>query len=205
MEIVRQALEVVPGWVVLGVVGAVIAAESGVLVGLVLPGTTGVLALGVLGRLGVAPPLPLGLVVAWLAALVGTQLAYRSGRGPCGLRESAVGQRLGAERWDVADRLVERHGLVAVAVGQSVVVARTLVPRLVAQVGVPWLRFSLVSVPFGARVSGLLTSLGFVAGANVDAVAEALPRVRMSLAVVAAALVALSAAGRLLALSLIHI
>lgn len=199
MDVLREALDVVPGWFVLVVVGGLVLAESALVVGLVLPGTTAVLGLGVLGGLGVAP-LPVCLAVSSVAAVAGTQLAYRSGRSEgTALRESRFGAWVGSERWAVADRLVVERGLVAVPAGQFVVVARTLVPRLVAQAGVPWARFSLVSVPSALVWALALTTAGFVAGANVDAVAAGLSRAGASAALVVVGVLALSATGRLVA------
>ncbi len=192
-------LHAVPSWLLVLLLAVSIAAESGLVVGMVLPGTTAVLAMGVLTGLGVVPA-TVGYVLAVGAAVLGPTLGWRAGRREGdAVRTSRLGARVGARRWAAAQEFVARRGTWAVALAQFVVVARTLVPRLVGMGRAPWRRFALASVPAAVLWAGLLTLLGQLAGASYEAVSAALGRATVSVGVLAAVLVALSWTGRQLA------
>lgn len=192
LPLVSGLVHVVPAWLVLLMLGACIALESGVLIGMALPGATAVLALGVAGGMGVAP-LPVCLAVAAAAAVTGTQLAYQSG-ARSGRRAEGVNATPEARgRWVRAQHLMERHDLMAVPVAQFVVVTRTLVPRLAGLGGTSWSRFTLVSIPAATAWATALTTTGYRAGTNIDAAAQALSTVGTSLTVLTAGLLVMAA------------
>ena len=131
-----------PASLVYVVAAALIFAETGLLVGLVLPGGELVLLLvGFLASLGTVNPY-VAAVVLIVAALAGDAVGFREGvrYGPR-LRSSRVGTWVGEERWHRAATLFYRHGGRAVFFGRFVAFARTLMPRLVAMGGGPYRRF----------------------------------------------------------------
>ncbi|MFG3558180.1 DedA family protein [Micromonospora sp. NPDC047557] len=131
-----------PGYLLLAA-AAILAAEVGLLVGVVLPAATAMLTVGLLARAG-RLDLSTALAVTTLAALVGDQLGYLEGRllGPR-LRAGRLGRWVGEERWRRAEALIERRGGHAVLLGRWTAFARTLVPRVAAMAGLPYGRFLL--------------------------------------------------------------
>ncbi|MFE9657621.1 hypothetical protein [Micromonospora sp. NPDC006431] len=105
-----------PGYVLLAA-AAVLAAEVGLLVGLVLPAATTMLTVGLLARAG-RLDLGLALAVTTLAAFAGDQLGYLEGRllGPR-LRRGRLGRWVGERRWQRAETLVAARGGPAVLLG----------------------------------------------------------------------------------------
>lgn len=134
--------ELPPGQV-LAVAAVVLAAEVGLLAGVVLPAATTMLTVGLLARMG---RLDLGtaLVVTTLAAFVGDQLGYLEGRllGRR-VRNGVIGRRIGADRWRRAEAMVAARGGPAVLLGRWTAFVRTLVPRVVGAAGLPYRRFVL--------------------------------------------------------------
>jgi membrane protein DedA with SNARE-associated domain len=163
--------------------GALVTADSGLLIGLVLPGTSALLALGVLARLGVVSLVTAG-IVAGLAAIAGPQLAYARSLGG----EFPVPQRFQAAR-ERAAALVGRIGLPAVCIGQWLGPVRTLTPRLAARAGIPYRRFVWVSVPTAALWALALLAVGYLGSAMYAALAQWLG---IGAVVVAAAVVAVA-------------
>lgn len=156
MQTLRDLLDGLPAPAVLLVVGLLVTAESGLLIGVVLPGTTGLLLLGFFAYLGVVPLVP-AVLVGLVAALGGTTMAYLSGR------------RLGSRLLDLVR--VRRINGVVIACGQWVVVSRTVLPRLAGSTGWSYGRFARCNVP-SAVVWGVgMVIAGFLAGHSVTAVA----------------------------------
>lgn len=128
MAFVQHAL----GWItglptvpVYVVTAAVLAAETGLLVGVLLPAEPLLLLVGYLvstGRLGLVT----ALLVTTAAALTGDWLAYLFGRR-LGLRG---GRFVRHDRWARARTLFARHGGFAVAAGRWTAFVRTLTPRM---------------------------------------------------------------------------
>ncbi|MBN9799629.1 MULTISPECIES: DedA family protein [Pseudonocardia] len=126
--------------------------ESGLLIGVVLPGISVTVGLGVLAGTGTVPGVAAGLTAA-VAGAAGPSVGYWRGRrgGPAALH-SRRGLPAAAGR---ALPLAERRPLLAVALGQWFAVVRTLVPRVTSGV-LPYHRFAAVSIPV-ASVWGLAT------------------------------------------------
>ncbi|MCW3818729.1 DedA family protein [Micromonospora sp. DR5-3] len=131
-----------PGYVLLAA-AAVLVAEVGLLVGVVLPAATTMLTVGLLARDG-RLDLGLALAVTTLAAFAGDQLGYLEGRllGPR-LRRGRLGRRVGEHRWQRAETLVAARGGPAVLLGRWTAFVRTLVPRVAGAAGLPYRRFVL--------------------------------------------------------------
>jgi len=157
-----------PPLLVYGVVGLLVAAESAIVAGLVLPAATALIALGLLANAGTVQIGP-ALVVAVAAALLGGTAAFHSGRrrGPR-LRTARLGRWIGEKRWDRAERLFARHGGRAILLGQWIVGARTLVPRLAGMNGVRYRRFALWHTPAAIVWALWMVGASYLAGASYD-------------------------------------
>lgn len=189
-------LSSLPSWLVIIVIGASILLESGFVAGMVLPGTTAVIAMGVMAGLGVIPTVP-AYAVAILAAIAGPTLGWRAGviGGPA-VRTSKVGQFVGDSRWAAAEKVMERRGSQAVLFAQFVVVARTLVPLLVGMSGTTYRRFALASIPAAVVWAGALTTAGLLAGESYDVVTQTLGSATISVGIIAGLMVGLAWIGR---------
>ncbi|MCW3841785.1 DedA family protein [Micromonospora yasonensis] len=174
-----------PAGVLLLVAAAVLAAEVGLLVGVLLPAATTMLTVGLLARAG-RLDLGVALAVTTLAAFAGDQVGYLEGRllGPR-WRGGRLGRWIGERRWRQAEALVATRGGTAVLLGRWTAFARTLVPRVAGAAGLPYRRFVLfdglavvVWVPgtvllgwaVGAVPTGLPAAAGVLLAAAVTAV-----------------------------------
>src|SRR6478609_3681354 len=123
------------------IIGALAFAEAAIMLGFVIPGETALLAGGVLAAEGVLD-IRVMLVVAVVCAIVGDSVGYEVGKvlGPR-LESSWLGQRVGQERWDTAQRFLDTHGGKAVFLGRAVALLRALVPGLAGMSGMKYRRF----------------------------------------------------------------
>ncbi|RKN50683.1 DedA family protein [Micromonospora endolithica] len=149
-----NSLQQLPSLLVLVVAALIVAGETAVIFGLLVPGEATLLLIGFLtytGALRLGP----ALLVMILAAVTGDALAFRAGRryGPR-LRASRLGVRVGAERWSRADAMLGRLGGRGVCTARWVAFARTLVPRLAGASGMPYRRF----LPW--NLAGVVTWVG---------------------------------------------
>jgi membrane protein DedA with SNARE-associated domain len=193
-----------PPWAVYLVAASVIFAETGLIVGLVLPGEVTLFLVGYLAYTGTLR-LPVAVLVMVAAAMAGDGLAYAKGRRAGRHRRhddprddqrddryGRLGGRVGRRRLARAQAILTRHGGRAVAVGRFVAFARTVVPRLVGMSGVPYRRilpWDVVGVL--GQVAGSVL-VGYLAGESYARVADVFGRATgaaLLLALVVAALV----------------
>jgi membrane protein DedA with SNARE-associated domain len=168
-----------PGPLFVLVVAAFVVAEAALVIGVVLPGSSALLTLGVFSDNGLVP-LPAALVVGTVAALVGSNLSFAAGRyRPGGLSSRWLTGTKGRR----ARLVLSRFGGSAVLVGQWVVGARTLTPRFAAAAGLSYRRFLPWNLPSAAVWGVVWVAVGY--GAS-----EAYQRWSWLAAVVAVALVA---------------
>jgi membrane-associated protein len=163
-----------PPWLVLSAVGVLPALEASVLVGLVVPGETAVLAGGVAAHAGIVP-LWAVVVVAVCGAAVGDQVGYSLGRrfGPQLLdraprrlgRDGAVGSTM---------RLMRRHGAFAVLLGRWAATLRAVVPGVAGASGVARGRFTVANVTGAALWATTVAYAGYAAGASYGVLAHRL-------------------------------
>ncbi|MCW2818440.1 MAG: hypothetical protein JWR42_1227 [Marmoricola sp.] len=135
-------------------------AETGLLVGFLIPGDTVVLTAGVLIASGVvAVPVGVALVVVALSAVLGDQTAYLVGRhfGPR-LLSHEDSRLLSPRHVDHAQRFFERHGPKAVVLARFVPVARTMTPVVAGVGSMGRRRFSAYNL--GGAVAWTLLTLG---------------------------------------------
>ncbi|GIE89860.1 DedA family protein [Actinoplanes regularis] len=176
------------------VVAVLVTAETAFVAGVLLPSATALVALGLLANAGVVPVTP-ALLVAVAAALLGGNLAYRRAASPAraGSRwaRSATG-RYGAR----AERLFARHGGRAIFLGQWVVGARTLMPRLAGRNGVPPKRFTLWHTPAATLWALWMVGASYLAGAGYDVLAARAGRAAGALAALTLIILGLILTGR---------
>ncbi len=171
VEVVDRLGELPPALVYV-VAAILIFSETGLLVGLVLPGEATLLVVGFLASLGTIDPL-VAAALMLAAALAGDAVGFREGRryGPR-LRASRLGRWVGEDRWARATVMLDRHRGRAVFLGRLVGFARTVMPRLCAVAGMPYQRFVVwdtlgVTVQVAASIV-----VGYLAGSSYQLAAE---------------------------------
>lgn len=185
-----------PPWLVVLVVALMIFAESGLVIGMVLPGTTAVIAIGVFVGLGVIPPMP-AYIAAVVAATAGPSLGWYIGRrSGQSVRTSRLGQFVGEDRWQAAETVIQQRGATAVVFAQFMVIARTLVPLLVGMSGMAYRRFARANIPAAALWALGLTLAGQLAGASYDVVVREMGSAGILLMVTGGVIVGLVWIGR---------
>lgn len=148
-------------------VAAIVFAESGMLIGLFLPGDTLLLAAGIIASQGQLPIVPL-IIAVIIAGVLGDNVNYSIGR--------ASGKRLFTKKDGLvfrqeyvqqAERYYEKHGAKTVLIARFIPVVRTFVP-MVAGVGkMPRKVFMFYNV-IGAIVWGAsITLVGYWFGSKV--------------------------------------
>ena len=180
------------------VAAALVLAETGLIIGLALPGEVTLIAVGFLASLGTVDP-HVAVVLLVAAGLGGDALAFAEGvrYGPR-LRASRAGQRVGNERWGKAEALLRRHGGRAVVLGRYVPFGRTLLPRLCAIGGMPYQQFvGWDAVGVVTQVSsGVL--IGYLAGGSYQLASQLLGRATGAVLLLILVLVGLVVFGRYL-------
>lgn len=145
-------------------VGVIAMAESGLFIGLVVPGETALILGGVLvsqGHVELAWMIP----AAFVGAVVGDSVSYELGRryGPR-LVGSRMGRRVGDDRWLHARNYVRARGGRAVFFGRFVGVMRPLVPAIAGWARMPYRSFLVYNVAGAALWASGSILLGVLAG-----------------------------------------
>jgi membrane protein DedA with SNARE-associated domain len=150
--------------------GLAIMCETSLFIGLIIPGDTVVL----VASTGVVDILDffflLGAVL--LGSLVGETLGFFLGRlfGQR-IRESKLGQRLGENNWQLADRFVERRGGVAVAISRFLPVLHSLVPVVAGMTTMRYRVFISWTVAACAVWASAYVSVGYLARSAYEQIA----------------------------------
>ncbi|MEQ4304325.1 DedA family protein [Plantactinospora sp. B6F1] len=173
-----------------------VAAETAVIVGLVMPAEATLLLVGFLAYTGLLRLGP-ALVVMVVAAALGDTLAFRSGRrhGPR-LRAGRWGSRIGARRWVRADAMLARLGGRGVFAARWVAFARTLVPRLAGSAGMPYRRFGPWNLAGVVTWVGSSVLAGYLAGESYETVSQRLGRATGAVLLLIVFIVAIVLVGR---------
>ena len=161
-------------WIYL-VAALIVAGETAVIFGLLVPGEATLLLVGFLtynGTLRLGPAL-LAMIVA---AVLGDGLAFRAGRRYGSRLRAGLGHRVGPQRWARADAMLARLGGRGVFAARWVAFARTLVPRLAGAAGMPYRRFALWNLAGVVTWVGGSVLLGHLAGESYDTVSRLLGR-----------------------------
>jgi undecaprenyl-diphosphatase len=174
-EVVTWLGELPPALVYL-LAAVLIFAETGLLVGLVLPGEATLIVIGFLASLGTIDPFVAAFIMV-VAAVAGDAFGFREGRRyGSRLPSSRLGQWVGERRWARTTELLERHRGRAVFVGRLLGFARTLMPRLCGVAGMPYRQF-LAWDALGATVQVFVSVLiGYLAGGSYQLAAEVFGR-----------------------------
>jgi membrane protein DedA with SNARE-associated domain len=147
-----------PVWRTL-VAGVAVMLETSVLLGLIVPGDTIVL----VASTGVTTVLQyiFMAVAIVLGALVGESIGFGLGRifGPK-LRASWLGQRIGEQRWEKADRFVKRRGGIAVFISRFLPVFHSVVPLTAGMTPMPYRTFMAWTTPACIIWAFLYVSIG---------------------------------------------
>lgn len=161
MTAVVEWLVALPAPLFLSMVTLALIAEAGLLVGLVIPGTTVVLTAGAVAQL-TAVPLPAAVAAAAAGAVAGGQLGYR--RGHRRRSEPAPiegGARIVPAVWPAIHRNMHRRTVQTVLIGQWVPYGRALVPRAAGWAGTPRRTFTVVQTTSAVAWAGVLTTVGY--------------------------------------------
>lgn len=198
MDILLDALRGLPPVAGYLVAAVLVGAETGLVLGLVLPGEATLLLVGFLAYQGTLRLVPAVLLMT-VAALVGDNLAYREGvRLGDRVRTSRLGRRVGESRWEKADALLTRHGGRAVCLARFVAFARTLTPRLAGMSEVPYRTFAVWDAVGVVGSVPAAVLIGYVAGGSYDRVAGEFGRATGALALLLLVVVVLVLVGRYL-------
>ena len=144
--------------------------EASAFVGLVVPGETVLLVSGFLAsqhRMSVWILMVLGVV----GAIIGDSIGFEIGRHLGGrLQRTALGRKVGDERWERARDALRRHGGKAVLIGRWVGVLRALVPAAAGHSGMPYRTFLFWNVVGALVWAPTVIAVGYVAGNSWDQV-----------------------------------
>ncbi|PZG12613.1 hypothetical protein C1J01_32385 [Nonomuraea aridisoli] len=150
-------------------------AESGLGVGSVVPGETGVLLLGVAAT--TPARFAAMLLIVALGVTAGDHVGYLLGHRYAGrMRDTRVVRRLGVRHWDRATAALHRHGATAVFATRLVPIVRTLTPAAAGAAHVPYSRFLPASLAGSLLWSAVYVGLGAFAGASASHLEELLGR-----------------------------
>lgn len=154
-----------PLWALVMAVALIVAAESSLLIGLIVPGDIAIL----LAASG-SPSAPRAavLVLAVTAGSVGGEmLGYAIGRRWGGrVRASRLGQALGEHRWDRAGHALARHGGRAVFGARYVAAVHAVLPVAAGTLRMPLRKFAAWSVAGALSWATLYVCVGAAAGAS---------------------------------------
>jgi len=151
-------------------VGFLAMAESGLFVGLVIPGETAMILAGVLVFQG---RVDLGwiLLVACAGAVAGDAISFEIGRRyGARLAQTNLGRRVSAAQWRRARNYVRARGGRAVFFGRFVGVLRALVPAVAGWAGMPIRSFLVFNVAGGVLWAGGTILMGVAAGGSWRAI-----------------------------------
>lgn len=194
-ELLSRLQELPPGLILL-VAALIVAAETALIFGLLMPGEATLLLVGFLTYTG-ALPLGPALLVMIAAGVLGDAVAFRAGRryGPR-LRASRFGARVGPHRWRRADAMLGRLGGRGVFTARWVAFARTLVPRLAGAGQMPYRRFAPWNLGGVVTWVGGSVVAGNLAGESYETVSHLLGRATGAVLVLLGAVLAVLLAGR---------
>lgn len=167
-----DALARVPVSLLLFTAWALAFAESGLGLGLVVPGETGVVILSTTvtgpGRFAAM------VAVVSLGSTMGDHVGYLLGRryGER-LRHTRLVRRMGEESWERATAALHKYGPSAIYVTRLLPVVRSLTPAAAGVSQVRYVRFLPASLLGALTWAGLYVSVGALAGASAERIAKA--------------------------------
>jgi membrane-associated protein len=144
---------------------AIVFIESGLLIGLLLPGDSLLFTAGLLSAAGTLPPLWVLLVTIPLAAIAGDQVGYVIGRktGPALFRRPDS-RFFRQEYVENAHSYFERYGARTIVVARFVPIVRTLAPMIAGMARMDYATFLKWNILGGVLWGTGLTTLGYFLG-----------------------------------------
>jgi undecaprenyl-diphosphatase len=196
VQAVLTLLQQLPPVLVYLTAALIVAGETAVILGLLVPGEGTLLLVGVLSYTGTLRLVP-AMVIMITAAVLGDALAFRSGRrhGPR-VRASRWGVRVGEARWGKADAMLSRLGGRGVFAARWVAFARTLVPRLAGSAGMPYRRFAPWNLAGVVTWVGGSVLVGYLAGTSYAKVSQYLNQATGAVLVLLVLIVVIVLVGR---------
>jgi membrane-associated protein len=145
--------------------------ETSIFVGLIMPGDTVVLAASV----GVTSWLEFGwlLIAVLIGSLIGETIGFSIGRffGPR-LRASRLGKKIGEKNWEMADRLVDRRGGLAIFISRFLPVLHSVVPAAAGMTKMPYRVFIFWTFLACALWTSMYVGVGFLARSSYEMLSE---------------------------------
>lgn len=174
MHDLLTVLQQLPPLLVYVVAAVLVAGETAVIFGLLVPAEATLLLVGFLAYAGTLRLVP-AMIVMVAAGAVGDSLAFRSGRrlGPA-LRGGRWGTRVGEQRWARADAMINRLGGRGILAARWVAFIRTLAPRLAGGAGMPYRRFLAWNLAGVLSWVGSAVLVGYLAGESYQRVSALL-------------------------------
>lgn len=162
-----------PLWALALAVALVVAAESSLLIGLIVPGDLIVLLAASGG--GSAPRGAVLVVAVAAGSLAGEALGYAIGRRWGGrVRAGRFGRALGEHRWDRAGHALARHGGRAVFGARYVAAIHAVLPVAAGTLRMPVRKFLAWSAVGALSWAAIYVSVGAAAGASFREAGESL-------------------------------
>jgi len=147
--------------------GFFILLETSIFIGLIIPGDTVVL----VASTGVQdwPDFWFLLFAVLVGSLMGETIGYTIGRffGPK-LRDSKLGRRIGEHNWELAEKLIERRGGLAVFISRFIPVLHSLVPAVAGAAGMRYRQFITFTFFACAIWASLYVGVGFAARSSYE-------------------------------------
>jgi membrane-associated protein len=184
--VIASLLGLLPGWLDpqtiiekggLWLVAPIVFAESGLLIGFFLPGDsllfiTGFLASKPEGLPHIGQPLPVVLLVLFIAAVAGDQVGYIFGRsvGPS-LFQRPKSRLFNPANVVKAHAFFERHGPKTIVLARFVPIVRTFAPILAGVADMKYRTFTVYNIVGAGLWAVGITTLGYYLG-QVDIVRE---------------------------------
>jgi membrane-associated protein len=184
IAVVASLLALLPSWLDpqtiidkggLWLVAAIVFAESGLLFGFFLPGDsllfiTGFLASKPEGLPHIGQPLPIVVLVVFVAAVAGDQVGYIFGRsvGPS-LFQRPKSRLFNPANVVKAHAFFERHGAKTIVLARFVPIVRTFAPIVAGVAGMKYRVFTIYNIIGAGLWAAGLTMLGYYLG-QVDVV-----------------------------------
>lgn len=151
-------------------IAALVFAESGLLIGMFLPGDTLLFAAGLLAGGGLLAYGPLAVIVV-VAAILGDSVGYWFGRNVGGALFKRPDSRLFKQEYlHRTEAFYKKYGARAIVLARFVPIIRTITPILAGVARMPYTRFLTYNV-LGAFVWGAgVVSIGYFLGATVPGI-----------------------------------
>lgn len=148
-------------------IGFIVFAESGLLVGFFLPGDTLLMTAGIFAAQDKLPLLPLILTIV-ISAIVGDNVGYSIGRrtGPRVFKKPD-GIFFRSEHIERAEKFYNQHGGKTIILARFIPVVRTFAPVVAGVAKMPRSRFMFFNVFGGVLWGAGVTLLGFAFGSRI--------------------------------------